>query len=75
MQDEIRVTVIATGFEEAPANTASAPVQAKAEPARERPQGLYTAAAEKAEKKQAPAPAASGEEDPFDSIFKIFNTK
>ncbi len=75
MQDEIRVTVIATGFEEAPANTASAPVQAKAEPARERPQGLYTAAAEKAEKKQAPAPAASSEEDPFDSIFKIFNTK
>ena len=75
MQDEIRVTVIATGFEEAPANTASAPVQAKAEPARERPQGLDTAAAEKAEKKQAPAPAASGEEDPFDSIFKIFNTK
>ena len=75
MQDEIRVTVIATGFEEAPANTASAPVQAKAEPARERPQGLYTAAAEKVEKKQAPAPAASGEEDPFDSIFKIFNTK
>ena len=75
MQDEIRVTVIATGFEEAPANTASAPVQAKAEPARERPQGLYTAAAEKVDKKQAPAPAASGEEDPFDSIFKIFNTK
>ena len=75
MQDEIRVTVIATVFEEAPANTASAPVQAKAEPARERPQGLYTAAAEKVEKKQAPAPAASGEEDPFDSIFKIFNTK
>ena len=75
MQDEIRVTVIATGFEEAPANTASAPVQAKAEPARERPQGLYTAAAEKSEKKQEPAPASSGEEDPFDSIFKIFNTK
>ncbi len=75
MQDEIRVTVIATGFEEAPANSNAAPAQAKAkaEPVRERPQGLYTAAAEKAEKKE--APAASGEEDPFDSIFKIFNTK
>ncbi len=75
MQDEIRVTVIATGFEEAPANSTPAPAQVKSEPVRERPQGLYTAAAEKAEKKEAPAPAASGEEDPFDSIFKIFNTK
>lgn len=72
MQDEIRVTVIATGFEEAPANSNPAPVKA-AEPVREAPRGLYTAAAEKAEKKEVPAP--SGEEDPFDSIFKIFNAK
>ena len=36
MQDEIRVTVIATGFEEAPANSASAPVQAQPLPVRER---------------------------------------
>ena len=54
---------------------------------RDRPQGLFTGAAEKAAAAQpaaasaAPAaqPAAgakpaNGEEDPFDSIFKIFNT-
>lgn len=74
MQDEIRVTVIATGFEEAPAKSEPAPVKA-AEAVRESPRGLYTAAAEKAEKKEAPAPASAGEEDPFDSIFKIFNAK
>ena len=53
-----------------------------AAPARERPQGLFSGAAEKAAA-AAPAPAApaqepkapAAEEDPFDSIFKIFNTK
>ena len=81
MQDEIRVTVIATGFEEAPtAKQSAAPAAktvktAKAEPAREKTNaGLYTAAVEKAvEKKE--EPAAPAEEDPFDSIFKIFNAK
>ncbi len=73
MQDEIRVTVIATGFEEAPTAKQSAQPAAKAEPVFERPQGMFTAAAEKAaEKKEEPA-AAPAEEDPFDSIFKIFN--
>ena len=99
MQDEIRVTVIATGFEEAPSGSASAPASAAAPVSgavrpvsvKERPQGLFTGAAEKA---AAAAPAAtpivpppmsedrpasaSGDapaEDPFDSIFKIFNTK
>ena len=95
LEDEIRVTVIATGFEdasingEAPAAAPAAPVQTPAytpvrpaAPARERPQGLFSGAAEKAAA-AAPAPAAptqepkapAAEEDPFDSIFKIFNTK
>ena len=80
MQDEIRVTVIATGFEEAPANKQAAPAQSAGKPIEpavfEKPQGLYTAATEKAaEKKEEPAAAPKTEEDPFDSIFKIFNSK
>lgn len=102
LQDEIRVTVIATGFEEAPASavvgeSAGASAAASAVPVRpvsikDRPQGLFTGAAEKAAAAApvvaapvVPAPmseerpaTASGEangEDPFDSIFKIFNAK
>lgn len=83
MQDEIRVTVIATGFEQnmgssAPAASA-APSASAARPAASREkQGLYTGASEKA---AAAAPAAQAEpeaapaDDPFDSIFKIFNSK
>ncbi|MCR5576013.1 MAG: hypothetical protein K6F56_03280, partial [Oscillospiraceae bacterium] len=53
-------------------------------PARERPQGLFSGAAEKAAAAAPAQPAAQpaaqeapkpAEEDPFDSIFKIFNTK
>ena len=98
LEDEIRVTVIATGFEDAsvaaaapaaPAANPFTPVRpaAPAAPAA-RPQGLFTGAAEKAaaatpvvpvapvvpSAPAAEAPAAA-EEDPFDSIFKIFNTK
>ena len=100
LEDEIRVTVIATGFEDAVLNAEAVPVPAASvqqnnpaftpvRPAagRERPQGLFTGAAEKAAAAQpaaqpTPAPAAqpaaaqpAAEEDPFDSIFKIFNTK
>lgn len=78
MQDEIRVTVIATGFEDAPA--APAAEKAAAAPVvNEKPQGLFSGAAEKAA--AAAVPPEIGEsaeapaEDPFDSIFKIFNTK
>ena len=92
MDDEIRVTVIATGFDDgtlaAPAGNAekSASAFAPVRPAVNKApsQGLFTGAAEKAAAAAAPAapaapaaeekPAAS-EEDPFDSIFKIFNTK
>ena len=84
MQDEIRVTVIATGFEEnvnAPAaekTAAAAPVRPVT--VKDKPQGLFTGAAEKAAAAApadpaAPAAEAPAEEDPFDSIFKIFNTK
>ena len=84
MQDEIRVTVIATGFEEnanAPAPEKAAATAAPVRPVtvKDKPQGLFTGATEKAAAAAAPAaaPAAEGnaEEDPFDSIFKIFNTK
>ncbi|MGI5976469.1 MAG: cell division protein FtsZ [Candidatus Limivicinus sp.] len=101
MQDEIRVTVIATGFEENPAVPGSVPAASGAAgpktdgvvrpvSVKEKPQGLFTGAAEKAasataapsgivpppipmaENPSAGDPAAPGE-DPFDSIFKIFN--
>ena len=85
MQDEIRVTVIATGFDE-PAVQESQTVSAVRPAAK--PQGLFSSAAEKAsaaapvvpplmEQEEEPAPAAAdaAAEDPFDSIFKIFNSK
>lgn len=80
LDDEIRVTVIATGFEEGNAATAAAASAQGPAPIQpgQRSQGLFTGAAEKA---AAAAPAAQPaaepavEEDPFDSIFKIFNTK
>ena len=85
MQDEIRVTVIATGFEEnvnapAPEKTAAAAAPVRPVTVKEKPQGLFTGAAEKAAAAAPAAPTASAaeapaEEDPFDSIFKIFNTK
>jgi len=96
LDDEIRVTVIATGFEDpstsaedAPAAAVAAPVNPAYTPVRPAPaqrgQGLYSGAAEKAaaaapvqpaQPAQQPKAAPAGEqEDPFDSIFKIFNTK
>ena len=90
MQDEIRVTVIATGFEEKPAENEKPveekkPVAPAAPIAPVRPQpkpaGLFTGAAEKAAAAAAVPPPLEEEsdgeagEDPFDSIFKIFNTK
>ncbi len=84
LDDEIRVTVIATGFEDGSVN-ASATQSASAQPVSpQRSQGLFTGASEKAAAAQpvaqpaaqpAAAQPAAAEEDPFDSIFKIFNTK
>ena len=87
MEDEIRVTVIATGFDEnAPtsAATAASVAPVRPVPVREKPQGLFTGAVEKAAAPVTPAPvnpapaaapSEEQEEDPFDSIFKIFNSK
>lgn len=78
MQDEIRVTVIATGFEEA----APAPKQSsfktapKSEASPIIPEIPKPAQPAKLPKEPAAQPTPpSGEEDPFDSIFKIFNSK
>lgn len=69
MDDEIRVTVIATRFDDKPSSM----------PAKESKPGLFTEAAEKKEA-AAETPAPSGDQsgskdDPFDEIFKIFNSK
>ena len=91
MEDEIRVTVIATGFEEASEakqpqkaerqNSVfnSAPAAAPAAPAarESRIEDIFAqqeqAPAEPQAKVESVEPAV--EEDPFDSIFKIFNAK
>ena len=97
LQDEIRVTVIATGFEQAPTASADAASAASAgmggavrpAPVKDRPQGLFTGASEKAaaaapvtpvvppmvEERPVVTPSEPAADDPFDSIFKIFNTK
>ena len=91
LDDEIRVTVIATGFEDGSNQAEAAPAApAKpAAPAAPRTTGFFTGAAPAAEPAPAPAPVAepapapapapaaepAQEEDPFDGIFKIFNQK
>ena len=78
MEDEIRVVVIATGFDDdsptAKAVSASQ-VSKPAAPAEDRRESLFTAGAAAASEEAAAAPASAEEEDPFDSIFKIFNSK
>jgi len=87
MEDEIRVTVIATGFDQgnAPAAAKSAsfvkPAAPAAAPVAPKATGIFSQTVETpvvpaavvTEPAAEPAPAA--EEDPFDSIFKIFNNK
>ncbi len=76
MDDEIRVTVIATGFDDGPVKR---PGDAKKEREPSNPQGLFSAASEMAGVNQNRVPSQpevqKKEEDPFDSIFKIFNSK
>ena len=88
LDDEIRVSVIATGFDEPGKAQAEQPAAA---PAQAPAAGLYTAASTAAKAAAPAAPtapvtpaptaapaadaAAPAEEDPFDSIFKIFNSK
>jgi len=75
MEDEIRVIVIATGFDDdsptakaVSTNTVAAP----AAPVEDELENLFSSAPRASEPASAPA---SEEEDPFDSIFKIFNSK
>ena len=64
LEDEIRVTVIATGFEEREGAMPSKPFTAAAE---------KQAEAQQAQEAPADKPAAPAEDDPFEDIFKIFN--
>ncbi|UOO36947.1 cell division protein FtsZ [Oscillospiraceae bacterium CM] len=74
MDDEIRVTVIATRFDEKQPERAVAPVSVFDKTAQT--PGLFTEASEKKEAVEPkPAPEPVVEEDPFDTIFKIFNSK
>ena len=71
LEDEIVVTVIATGFEEKkPAGRPEVGVQEE-----NRDANLFSGAREKAENAQPGAPASADTEDPFDTIFRIFNSK
>ena len=68
LDDEIVVTVIATGFDE------KKPETVKIEEPRDA--NLFTDARERAESQKEPAAVPAPEEDgedPFDTIFKIFN--
>jgi len=82
MDDEIRVTVIATGFDDHPAGH-HRPEEKKID----EESGLYSAASERAlettdsdafvqtSTPAAPVSSEEEEDDPFDTIFKIFNSK
>ena len=75
MEDQIRVTVIATGFEDPTESGKPAQAAAEVKPV-EKASGLFSTATT-AQKEAEPAPATGAQEgeDPFDSIFKIFNSK
>ena len=74
LEDEIRVTVIATGFDEKP-KAAAAPAAEKAaqEPAKE-PEKPHNPQADFLTKIAAQQAEPVQESDPFDDILKIFNT-
>ncbi|MBQ8850970.1 MAG: cell division protein FtsZ, partial [Oscillibacter sp.] len=68
MDDEIRVTVIATGFEKVDSAVAAPKAEAK--------QQVVTAAAPAPlAEEDLPQAAEPEEPDPFDDIFKIFNRR
>ncbi len=72
MEDEIRVIVIATGFDEA---RAEEPAGGYFSNAQAQAASSQTASAPAAAKTAPPPPKEEPEEDPFESIFKIFNKK
>lgn len=71
MDDEIRVTVIATRFDDKP------PAAAGEEKKEEAPRLYSNPPERRREAAPTPPPAQeqSGDEDPFDTIYKIFNSK
>ena len=78
LDDEIRVIVIATGFETGRPETPEEAAKQQAAPA----QGMYSAAQQQAAaapaapaQEQQPAAPASSDDDPYDTIFKIFNSR
>ncbi len=80
MEDEIRVIVIATGFDEGTPTAkavATTSERAAAQPAADAAEKLFSTAEKAAggEEKKPAATAEPEEEDPFDSIFRIFNSK
>ncbi|MGM9614403.1 MAG: cell division protein FtsZ [Oscillospiraceae bacterium] len=80
MEDEIRVIVIATGFDDdsptAKAVSTTSAASAPAAPVEDVKENLFSGASAYASAEpSAPAAPAAEDEDPFDSIFKIFNSK
>ena len=77
MEDEIRVIVIATGFDDdsptAKAVSASVSAPPAAEPVEDVGATLFSGGADRVPETR--TPVESDDEDPFDSIFKIFNSK
>ena len=79
LEDEIRVTVIATGFDKNPADElpkigtfAKPPVQLEGQEKDEQPKAPFAPIEPIAPAEEKPA---EPEEDPFDDIFKIFNRR
>ena len=70
LDDEIRVTVIATGFEKAPGQLPNKMVEESEKPAEEE----VSAAPEPLGEEDVPKPDTP-EDDPFEAIFQIFNKK
>ena len=75
LEDEIRVIVIATGFEDGRPDIPAAETKSGSE-------GFYSSAKQRSAAKEEPAaapveeePAKPAEEDPYDTIFKIFNSR
>lgn len=82
LDDEIRVTVIATGFDKIPSQLPKPPVipqQQQAAPAvpaeQQPPVAVPAAAAHPAPEPLSPEPEPVSDEDPFEDIFKIFNKR
>ena len=71
LEDEVRVTVIATGFEEREDNIPNNLFSNAGE--KEKKNREQQAGQEQSEQKKEPAAAASAADDPFEDIFKIFN--